>query len=171
MLTSSLARCCLLFFSYAFIGLAYANTPNADPLQVYRDEIKQSESSASQAVLDALKAHTDPDDTSRQNQTRPESPTATPAPRSNSDKAFTPADNQSAHSTHASSENPWLKPNPWANSTPNRWEQDAHVNPYSNAPIPGPAPSSTLTIPSPPNIFAPSRQSPNTNQPQRNANP
>lgn len=173
MLKSWLSRCSLIFFSCFYLGLAYAySEPTNDPLQTYRDEIKQSETNASQAVLDALKA-ANPDSSSQQNnQAAPETSAAIQAPRSNNDKAFT-QDNKSANSTHASNKNPWLKPNPWAKQPPNIWEKNAKVNPYSNAPIPGPTTpnvSANAAIPSPPNIFAPSRATPNPNKPQHYAN-
>lgn len=176
MLKSWLSRCCLIFFSCSYLSLAYAYSEPTknDPLQTYRDEIKQSETSASQSVLDALQANTDPDSSSQQNQPAPESSAAPSAPRSNTDKAFMPSNNKPADPTHASNKNPWLQPNPWAKQPPNIWEKNAKLNPYSNAPIPGPTPppntSANLAIPSPPNIFAPSRPTPNTNKAQPNAN-
>lgn len=172
-----LSRCCLIFFSCSLLNVAYAypEPTKSDPLQVYRDEIKQSETNASQAVLDALKANADPDSTSaQQNQSVPETPavSATPNPRSNTDKAFSTSPTNKPE--NSANKNPWLQPNPWAKQPPNIWEKNAKVNPYSNAPIPGPTPpsnaSSHLAIPSPPNIFAPSRPTPNPNKPQANAN-
>lgn len=177
MLKSWLSRCSLIFFSCSYLTLSYAySEPTSDPLQVYRDEIKQSETNASQAVLDALAANADADSsTSPQSQPTSAAPTSStpPTPRSNNDRAFTPSENKSANSMHSSNKNPWLQPNPWAKQPPNIWEKNAKVNPFSNAPIPGPTPpkvSANPTIPSPPNIFAPSRPSPNTNKPQSNAN-
>jgi hypothetical protein len=174
MLTSWLSRCSLIFFSCSIIGLAQAySEPANDSLQAYRDEIKQSETNASQAVLNALKDNADTDSSSQQNQPTPETSTATSTPRSNNAKAFTPSDNKSANTSNLPNKNPWLKPNPWANQAPNIWEKNAKVNPYSNAPIPGPTtpnvPANTA-IPSPPNIFVPSRATPNTNTPRPNAN-
>jgi hypothetical protein len=162
----SISRCSLIFFSCFIIGLTQAySEPTNDSLQAYRDEIKQSETNASQAVLDALQANADTDSSSQKKQSTPETSTATSIPRSNNDKAFTPSDNKSANASDSSNKNPWLKPNPWANQAPNTWEKNAKLNPYSNAPIPGPTPppntSTNLAIPSPPNIFAPSRPTPN----------
>jgi hypothetical protein len=171
MLNSWLSRCCLIFFSYSYLGLAhaYSDPSKSDPLQAYRDEIKQSETNASQAVLDTLK-DADPADSSQQNQQpAPDSSAGTsPAPRSNNEKAFTP-DNKPSNVTPASNNNPWLKSNPWANQPPNIWEKNAKVNPYSNAPIPGPTPSTNAITPNPPNIFAPSRPTPNPSNPQPDA--
>ncbi|MEN9450773.1 MAG: hypothetical protein RJA83_1391 [Pseudomonadota bacterium] len=173
MLKSWLSRCCLIFFSCYYLGLtfAYSEPTKSDPLQIYRDEIKQSEANASQTVLDALKA-ADPDSSSQQqNQPAPEASasSATPTSRSNNDKAFSPA-NKPTNPANSTNKNPWLQPNPWAKQPPNIWEKNAKVNPYSNAPIPGPTPSANLAIPSPPNIFAPSHSTPNTNKPRPNAN-
>lgn len=163
MLRSWQFRCILIFFSCFFIGLAHANSesPKSDSLQTYRDEIKQSETNASQAVLDALQANADTDSSSKQNNNppAPETSATTSKPRSNNDKAFTPLD-KSANTSNPPNKNPWLQPNPWAKQPPNIWEKNAKVNPYANAAIPGPtppSPSSTNTgIPSPPNIFIPS---------------
>lgn len=93
----------LLIFVCCFsIDLAYGypNSPNSQPS--LSDEIKQSENSASQSVLDALNTHTPMDSASQQSQTKPELSVATSSPRSNSDKAFTPLDNKSASSTPSS---------------------------------------------------------------------
>ena len=78
MLKAWLSRCAIIFLSYSFIGLAhaYSESTKSDPLQTYRDEIKQSETNASQAVLNALKANADPENVTQQNQTV--SPTAKP---------------------------------------------------------------------------------------------
>lgn len=162
------------------IGLAPAYAePTNDSLQAYRDEIKQSETNASQAVLDALQATNANTESSSQQNNQPASNSSsasarTPTPRSNNDKAFTPSDNKSANTSNSPNKNPWLKPNPWAKQPPNIWEKNAKVNPYSNAPIPGPTPSpsasANLAIPNPPNIFAPSQATPNTNKAQPNAN-
>ncbi|WP_342227303.1 hypothetical protein [Rickettsiella endosymbiont of Rhagonycha lignosa] len=170
MLRSWQFRCALIFFSCSFIGLAHANSepPKSDSLQSYRDEIKQSETNASQAVLDALQANTDTDNSSQQNQTAPGTSATTSKPRSNNDKAFIPLD-KSANSSNPPNKNPWLQPNPWAKQPPNIWEKNAKLNPYSNAPIPGPTPPSNVAIPSPPNIFAPSPPSSNTSNLQSNA--
>lgn len=165
-----LTQCLLIFLCCFSFDLAYAypNSPNSPPS--LKDEIKQSENKASQSVLDALNAHTPIDSASQQSQTKPESSAATPSPRSDSDKAFIPLDNKSASSTSSSKKNPWLQPNPWAKLPPNIWEKKAKVNPYANAPIPGPTPSTNPIIPSPPNIFAPPQPTPNTKQTQSNAN-
>ena len=171
MLKSWLSRCCLIFFSCSYLGVAYAYSEptKSDPLQDYRDEIKQSEANASQAVLDALKA-AEPDSSLQQNQPAPEASASStkPTPRSNNDKAFSTA--KPVNPANSVNKNPWLQPNPWAKQSPNIWEKNAKVNPYSNAPIPGPTPSANLAIPSPPNIFSPSRTTPNTNKSQSNAN-
>jgi hypothetical protein len=179
MLKPLLSRCCLIFFSCSMLNVAYAypEPTKSDPLQAYRDEIKQSETNASQAVLDALKANADPESASaQQNQSVPETSAASaiPTPRSNNDKAFSAPASKSASTENSANKNPWLQPNPWAQQPPNIWEKNAKVNPYSNAPIPGPTPPSNasthLAIPSPPNIFAPSRPTPSPNKPQANAN-
>ncbi|WP_395497242.1 hypothetical protein [Rickettsiella endosymbiont of Litargus connexus] len=172
MLKAWLSRCAIIFLSYSFIGLAhaYSKSTKSDPLQTYRDEIKQSETNASQAVLNALKANADPENVTQQNQTV--SPTAKPTPRSNNDKAFIP-DNTPANSTHSSDKNPWLQPNPWAKQPPNIWEKNAKINPYANAPIPGPTTpkvSANATTPAPPNIFAHSQPNSNINQVRPHAN-
>jgi hypothetical protein len=175
MIRSWLSRCSLIFFSCLYLGLAQAySEPTNDSLQAYRDEIKQSETNASQAVLDVLQANADTNSSSQQNKPTPETSATIPTPRTNNDKAFTPPGNKSASTANSPNKNPWLKTNPWANQAPNIWEKNAKVNPYSNAPIPGPTPppnaSTNLTIPSPPNIFSPSRPTPNTNKPQHYAN-
>lgn len=168
MLKSWLSRCSLIFFSCSYLTLSFAySEPTNDPLQAYRDAIKRAESKASQATLDDLKANAELENTTQQN--KPTAPSAAaPTPRSNNDKAFIP-DNTSVNPKHSSDKNPWLQSNPWAKQPPNIWEKNAKVNPYANAPIPGPtAPnnvSANAAIPSPPNIFAP-----NTNKPQANAN-
>jgi hypothetical protein len=173
MIRSWLSRCALIFFSCSFISLAPAYAePTKDALQTYRDEIKQSETNASQAVLDALKANADSDSSPQQHPSTSEAPSpAKPIPRSNNDKAFSPA--KPTNPANSANKNPWLQPNPWAKQPPNIWEKNAKVNPYSNAPIPGPTPppntSANLALPSPPNIFAPSRPLSNTNKPQPNA--
>ena len=171
MLKSWLSRCCLIFFSCSYLGLAhaYSDPTKSDPLQTYRDEIKQSETNASQAVLDTLKDADSTNASQQSQQPAPDDSSTATAPRSNNEKAFTP-DNKSTNVTRAPNNNPWLKPNPWANQPTNIWEKNAKVNPYSNAPIPGPTPSSNSTTPSPPNIFAPSQPTPNTSNPQPNAN-
>lgn len=172
MLKLLLARYPLILLACSFIGLAHAYPESTkDPLQVYRDEIKQSESNASQAVLDSL-TPPEQENTTQSSQTAPKSSAATQTPRSNAGKAFTPSDNtSSANSNFSSNKNPWLQPNPWAKQPPNIWEKNAKVNPYANAPIPGPTPSNNTSanIPSPPNIFAPSQPT-HTNNQQSNAN-
>lgn len=174
---SWLSRWALFLLSFSAINLvhAYADEPaKNDYLQTYRDEIKQAETNASQAVLDTLKSNTDSNDREAQ-QTQPSrKPVAPRSGHSNADKAFS----SSAGSTNTvpkSNNNPWLKPNPWAaKQTPNIWERNAKINPYAHAPVPGPTPSSNtsahLVIPSPPNIFSPS-QPPKPNQPRSSANP
>lgn len=168
------AQCILLFLGCCSINLAYASLESTknNLLQTYRDEIKQSENNASQTVLDALNTHTDTDNSSQKNQSISSKPSvATPTPRLNTDKAFTPLDDKSAStSSKSNNKNPWLQPNPWAKQPPNIWEKNAKVNPYSNAPIPGPTSSTHSTVPTPPNIFAPRRSTLNTNQTQSNAN-
>ncbi len=162
---SYLTQCILIFLCCFSIDLAYAYPDSPISQPSLSDEIKQSENSASQSVLDALNTYTPTDSSSQQSQIKPESSVATPIPRSNSDKAFTPLDNKSASSTPSSKKNPWLQPNPWAKQPPNIWEKNAKVNPYSNAPIPGPTPSANSIVhSSPPNIFAPAQPAPNTQQ-------
>jgi hypothetical protein len=174
MLKSLLVRYPLILLSCFYIGLAHAYPePTNDPLEAYRDQIKQSESNASKAVLDALQANDESDSASQQNQPVVPNLSEAPTPRSNTDKAFTPTDNNTpANSTHSSNKNPWLQPNPWAKQRPNLWEKNAKVNPYANAPIPGPTPpnvSTNAAIPNPPNIFAPPRQPSSPNNPRPNA--
>lgn len=172
---SLFARCASILLACFSIGLTQVySEPTNNALQAYRDEIQQSETNASQAILNTLK-DASPDNTSQQNSSAPKKPSATtPRPRSNADKAFSLPANKSANTTNSTNKNPWLRPNPWTNPPPTIWEKNAKVNPYANAPIPGPTPSpnasANAAIPSPPNIFAPpSRQSPNTNT-QSNAN-
>ncbi|MFZ0219722.1 MAG: hypothetical protein WAL30_05915 [Candidatus Aquirickettsiella sp.] len=164
MLKLLLARYLLLFFSScSFIGLAHAySEPATDPLQVFRDEIKQSETNASQSVLDSLKADPQPNLTNQQNRAAPKPSAAMPTPRANNTE----------NSAQSANKNPWLQTNPWANQPPNIWQKNAKVNPYANAPIPGPTPPnvSASNTPSPPNIFAPSRQPSNPNKQRPNAN-
>lgn len=167
---SYIVQCILIFLCFFSIDLAYAYSDSPNNQCSLSDEIKQSENSASQSVLDALNAHTPTDSASQQSQTEPKSSAAMPSPRSNSDKAFTPLDNKSASLMPSSKKNPWLQPNPWAKQAPNIWEKNAKVNPYSNAPIPGPTPSANSIVRSPPNIFALARPAPNTQQTQPNAN-
>ncbi|MEN9916519.1 MAG: hypothetical protein RLY40_451 [Pseudomonadota bacterium] len=162
---SYLIQCILIFLCYSSIDLAYAYPDSTYSQPSLSDEIKQSETNASQAVLDVLNAHADTDNNvSQQSQAQPKSSVATPSPRSNSDKAFTPLDNKSKSSTSSSNQNPWLQPNPWAKQPPNIWEKKAKVNPYSNAPIPGPSPSTNSIVPNPPNIFAPAQPTTNAKQ-------
>ena len=167
---SYLIQCILIFLCYFFIDLGYAYPGSSNSQPSLSDEIKQSENNASQSVLNALNAHAPTDSSSQQSQTKPESSVATQSPRSNSDKAFTPLANKSSSSTPSPKKNPWLQPNPWAKQPPNIWEKNAKVNPYSNAPIPGPTPSANSIVHSPPNIFAPAQPTPNTKQTQSNAN-
>lgn len=165
MFTSWLSRCALIFFSCSYLGLAYAYSEPTknDPLQSYRDEIKQAETNASQAVLDTLKSNPDADGRNAQQIQPLAEPSLPPPARSNKDKAFTPSTG-STGAAATTNKNPWLKPNPWVNQTPNIWERNAKINPYSNAPIPGPTPPTnpssvnSAIIPSPPNIFAPPQQ-------------
>lgn len=161
----------ILLMSFANLTQAYAETP--DPLQVYRDEIKRSEALASQAILDTLDP-TESDNTAyQQHQTSPEAFSAaqkSDSDRSNTEKAFTPTNTISAPVTnHSSKKNPWLQPNPWAKNSPTIWEKKAKINPYANAPVPGPTSSKRKTVPSPPNIFLPSQPN-HTNNPEPNAN-
>jgi hypothetical protein len=170
MLKSWQSRCALIFFSCSFIGLAYAysESPKSDSLQTYRDEIKQSETNASQAVLDTLQANTDTDKSSQQNNQPAHGTSATTSkPRSNNDKAFIPLD-KPANTSNPPNKNPWLQPNPWAKQPPNIWEKNAKLNPYANAPIPGPTTPTNVAI-SPPNIFAPSSPTSNTSNLPSNA--
>jgi hypothetical protein len=137
---------------------ATPDTTKNDPLQLYRNQIKQAESNASQAVLDQLKSSID-DSTDNNADTRPSTNAQSATlPRSNSDKAFIPppTDTLKDHTGQQPSStktNPWLKPNPWGN---------VKKNPWANAPIPGPSSPPTdsthSSIPSPPNIFAPPQQ-------------
>ena len=161
----------ILLIAFANLTQAYAKTH--DPLQVYRDEIKRSETLASQAILDTL-GPTESDNTNyEQHQTTSEASSQAQKPdssRSNTEKAFTPTDTISAPVTnHSSNKNPWLQPNPWAKNPPNIWEKKAKINPYANAPVPGPTSSKRNTVPSPPNIFLPSQPN-HTNNPEPNAN-
>jgi hypothetical protein len=171
-----LSRWTLFLLSFSAVNLvyAYAEPAKNDYLQQYRDEIKQAEANASQAVLDTLKSNSDSDDiNAKQTQPSPE-PVAPPSGHSNKAKAFSPSTG-STNTAPTNTNNPWLKPNPWAKQTPTIWEKNAKINPYSNAPIPGPTPpanaSANLAIPSPPNIFAPSQATLKPNQPKSNANP
>lgn len=158
MLKISLLRRALFFFSLSFINLLHAtpDTAKSDPLQLYRDEIKQAETNASQAVLDQLKPSFDENtDTRPSVNSQPETPMP---PRSNSDKAFAAPSpdkrNNNTANPPSTNTNPWLKPNPWA---------EVKKNPWANVPIPGPSSPPTDStrpmIPSPPNIFAPPQQS------------
>lgn len=168
-----LSQCVLLLLCCSSWSLANAYSGSTYRHISLSDEIKQSEKNASQAVLDALSAHTDTTDTdniSQQNQTEPESSIPTPDSRSNTDKAFRTLDDKSANSTSSANKNPWLQPNPWAKQPPNIWDKNAKINPYSNAPIPGPTPSINSAVLNPPNIFAPSQPSTNTKQNQPNVN-
>jgi len=157
MLNTPLFKLSLFFLSVSFMILLHAtpDTTKNDPLKLYRDEIKQAESNASQAVLDQLKSSAD-DHTNNNADTRSSannSQSATPLdPQSNNDKAFIPShndelDNTAKPSSSSTKANPWLKPNPWA-----------------DLPVPGPSPSSPPTasnhssIPAPPNIFTPLQQ-------------
>jgi hypothetical protein len=134
--------------------LARAETKPSDPVQAYREEIQQAEAAASQTLLDQLDTHAAVTDTYANSRPTQTEPLAAPTP-SNSEKAFSTAA-EAQKNTHAeaktpSAANPWLKPNPWAQTK---------VNPWANAPIPGPAPTSpaastSFTPPNPPNIFAP----------------
>ncbi len=154
MLKTSLLKRLLFFFSLSLINLLPA-TPvmaKSDPLQLYRDEIAQAESNASQAVLNQLKSGSE--DNADMRPSANSQPATTPAlPRSDSDKAFVapPSDalNNNTATPPSAHTNPWLKPNPWA---------DVKKNPWANVPIPGPSSPPTAatnsTIPSPPNIFA-----------------
>lgn len=167
---SYLSQCVLMLLCYSSLSLANTYSNSTYTHISLSDEIRQSEKNASQAVLDTLNAHTDNNNIYQQNHTEPKPSITTPSPASNTDKAFTPLDNKPANSTSLSNKNPWLQPNPWAKQSPNIWEKNAKVNPYSNAPIPGPTSSTHSTVPTPPNIFGPRRSTFNTNQTQSNAN-
>ncbi len=153
MIKSTLA---IPLFLYLLINplIIYAN-PLPDPLQIYRDEIKQTETNASQTLLDQLGPSTSNNSNPYQN-TLP-SQTSAPAspPSSNNERAFSPRaetqKNVKPQTGGQANTNPWEKPNPWA--------AQSKINPWANAPIPGPTPSSpnSATPISPPNIFAPSQ--------------
>lgn len=133
-------------FSFLAMPVVAHAANKQDPLQNYRDEIKRMEASASQTVLDQLKAN-EPNAPSNPMASQ-SAPTPLPQPPiSNNDRAFSPpttaTQNNVTPNTNKPNNNPWLKPNPW--------EAQAHVNPWANAPIP----SAGNTIPPPPNIFAP----------------
>jgi hypothetical protein len=162
MIKAPLFRLSLFLFSLGFISLLHAtpDTTKKDPLQLYRDQIKQAESNASQAVLDQLKSSIDDptdDNTDARPSTHSQSAATPSLPHSNSDKAFiAPAADDLKHNTTQPSStqaNPWLKPNPWG---------EVKKNPWANVPIPGPSSPPTAatnsSIPSPPNIFAPPQQ-------------
>lgn len=137
-----------------FIADAYAKS--TDPAQLYREEIQQAETNASQTLMDQL-------DTSSSDVNNPQLHSATPSPQeplppSDSEKAFSVPETQkntqpnTKTSPTTGTPNPWLKPNPWASQ--------AKVNPWANAPIPSSEPPSSarntpFSPPGPPNIFAP----------------
>lgn len=161
MIKMSLLRQSFFLFGLSFLSLLQATPSMAknDPLQLYRDEIKQAESNASQAVLDQLKPSSD-ENTNDNSYTRPSAnsqPSASAFPPSNSDRAFIPPPSEDPKGNTvkppSTPVNPWLKPNPWAK---------VKKNPWANVPIPGPssppAASANSTIPAPPNIFAPPQQ-------------
>jgi hypothetical protein len=147
-------------FSFLIMSFANADTKPVDPLQAYRDQITQAETNASQNVLNQLGPINPPNF----NTTLP-SPSAPSVPSvSNSAKAFsTPTPNTTQKNAlppntnrQSVNNNPWLKPNPWA--------EQAKVNPWANAPIPGPGNTTASTNtasapPGPPNIFAPPQPS------------
>lgn len=140
----------------AILGLSYiaclsAAVPSQqDPLQSYRDEINQAENNASQTLLDHLQ---DEPNNSVNYSDKSVTNTQPAQPPSNQQRAFKlpDTDNPTVTNNSNTTNSPWVKPNPWENA--------AKVNPWANAPIPSPSPNqSTNTLPSPPNIFAPSQQ-------------
>ncbi|MDQ8039610.1 MAG: hypothetical protein REH83_04310 [Rickettsiella sp.] len=143
--------------------IANANSTSTDPLQYYRDEIKQAQNDATQKLLDKLRPYTK-NSNSYPNEAPTPSATATPIPeQSNAEKAFSPpprtTPKQAADATTPAN-NPWVKPNPW--------ESQSKINPWANSPIPGPTPppsppssNASLAPNNMPNIFAPP-QSPTT---------
>lgn len=133
--------------------LANADPKQFDPLQPYRDEIKQAESTASQTLLKQLSISNNDNPYTAMPRTQAVTP---PAPPSNSEeKAFSlPKQTQKNIPAHPNTiapqaNNPWLKPNPW--------EAQSKINPWANAPIPSSTPSSAQSplTSAPPNIFAP----------------
>jgi hypothetical protein len=147
--------------------ISNASSQTSDPLQIYRDEIKQTESHASATVLDQLGPSIND---SNPYQSAPPSQTSTPAaPPSNTERAFSPPvetqKNVSPQARGQSNTNPWEKPNPWA--------AQSKVNPWANAPIPGPTPSTpkAVTPISPPNIFAPAQPANIAKKPTNQSNP
>jgi len=154
--------CLLVNASITVIAVAEPTGDKDDVLQRYRNEIEKTETTAAQSVIDQLGSsnvsnsadsnHSDQD--TRYNPVPPSS--------SNSDKAFSsPPSAQGQKNTNpttpssSTSNNPWLKPNPW--------EAPSKQNPWAHAPIPGPTapgagPPSTsngMSVRmSPPNIFA-----------------
>jgi len=141
----------IYFFANPLIIFA---EPQRDALQLYRDEIKTAETTATQTVLDQLGPNINDSSGpySNTHATQAESlPTA-----SSSEKAFTPPTAETQKSVkpipHSPARNPWSKPNPWA--------KQSKENPWANAPIPSPtipngASATNGSSTSPPNIFAP----------------
>lgn len=152
---SPLVKSILFIYSLSFISLLQAaSVAKNDPLQIYRDEVKQAEANALQAVREQLKSSTDYDNAGRHSYTKPSTDSqSAPAP-SSKDRAFIPSTTETTKNNPPTStnttNNPWLKPNPWENV--------AKENPWANAPIPGPSSPTNSKIPSPPNIFAPPQQ-------------
>lgn len=152
-----------------------ANSIATDPLQYYRDEIKQAQNDAKQTLLNKLRPYTN-----NVNSYAHEAPTpsasATPlSEQSNTEKAFSPppttpkkqaSDVGKAPTNNAN--NPWVKPNPW--------ESQSKINPWANSPIPGPTPTTpppanaSLTPNNTPNIFAPPPPPKSGNRPLNNNN-
>ncbi|MES2141556.1 MAG: hypothetical protein V4471_01535 [Pseudomonadota bacterium] len=153
-------------FSFLIPFTAHADT-KSDPLQYYRNEIKQAQADATQTVLDKLKPYTENASRYQNNDEVPPPIVSSPQP-SNSEKAFSPpttTQKKRPSDTDKSStnNNPWLKPNPW--------EAQSKINPWANKPIPGPTPitgapptANTLVPNSTPNIFAPPQPPHTTNK-------
>jgi hypothetical protein len=142
----------------------------SDPLQNYRDEIKQAENKASQTLLDQLDPDMDSNTANPYLSTSPPQTATNPSP-SNTQRAFSPPPSSANPSkpntlpSPSANKNPWLKPNPW--------EAQSKVNPWANAPIPGPGPAippSSFTPMSPPNIFAPPQATTKPNTQTTNSN-
>lgn len=156
-------------FSLFLTPLTVSAKPS-DPLQNYRNEIKQAENKASQTLLDQLGPDTDSTTVNPYPYASPPQ-TATNPPPSNTQRAFSPPSSR-ANPTKpntppapSANTNPWLKPNPW--------EAQSKVNPWANAPIPGPTPTpprSSFAPTSPPNIFAPPQATASPNEQTTNPN-
>lgn len=144
-------------FLWMFPILSQAHSTTDNPLQYYDNQIKQAQQDALQRLTESMATETPNNTTPSSSQLPPTATQEVPAPYSNVDKAFaispkarrqTPASSAS-EATAPQKNNPWLKPNPWA--------QQGQRNPWANAPIPGPTPppSATSGFNPPPNIFAP----------------